>query len=221
MVKVEMVLCPDEAELVFQALDCAREVEHKASHDDDDDVSAERSKRRKGGGSPSRADGVVALAAGFLAGNAATGNGGERFQVMLHVDQDPLAADSVLGATLEDGTHVSAENLRRVACDAGVVAVSGDGAGMSVGRRTRSIPPAMRRALQLRDRGCRFPGCTHSRFLHGHHVQHWLHGGETSVENVILVCGLCRARHKVHYAASRIMPSGGASSTERKLTRAA
>jgi hypothetical protein len=157
MVKLEIVLCPDEAELVFRALDCAREVEHEVCDKDDDDASAETPKETVGGW-PSRADGVVALAEGFLAGHAATGNGGERFQVTLHVDQDPLAADGVLAATLEDGTHVSA----------GVVAVGGDGERMSVGRRTRTIPPAIRRALQLRDRGCRFPGCTHQRFLHGH-----------------------------------------------------
>jgi hypothetical protein len=132
---------------------------------------------------------MVALAESYLGGNTATGNGGERFQVMLHVDRDPLAADGVLAATLEDGTGVSAEALRRVACDSGVVAVAGDeGAGLSIGRRSRSIPPAIRRALHLRDRGCRFPGCTHDGFLHGHHVRHWLHGGETSVDNLVLLC---------------------------------
>ena len=59
---------------------------------------------------------------------------------------------------------------------------------MSIGRRSRSIPPAIRRALRLRDRGCAFPGCTHDRFLHGHHIHHWLHGGETSVDNLSLLC---------------------------------
>ena len=115
--------------------------------------------------------------------------GGERYQVMVHVDQDPLAADGVMAATLEDGTGVSAETLRRIACDCGLVAVTGnDPASMSVGRRTRSIPAAIRRALLLRDRGCCFPGCTHTRFLHGHHWRHWLHGGETSLANLLLLC---------------------------------
>jgi hypothetical protein len=40
----------------------------------------------------------------------------------------------------------------------------------------------------LRDRGCAFPGCTHARFLHGHHIRHWLHGGETSIDNLALLC---------------------------------
>jgi hypothetical protein len=194
MVKLEIVLCADEAELVSRALDCAREVEHDVGGQDNDDGSAETSDGA-GCAFPSRADAVVALAESFLAGHTATGNGGERFQVMLYVDQDPLAADGGLAATLEDGTHVSAETLRRVACDAGMVAVGGGGE-LSIGRRTRTIPPAIRRALQLRDRGCRFPGCTHNRFLHGHHVQHWLHGGETSVDNLVLLC--TRHHHLVH-----------------------
>jgi hypothetical protein len=139
---------------------------------------------------------MVALAENFLAGNPATGNGGERFQVMIHVDQDPLAPDGVVAATLDDGVRVSAETFRRIACDCGVVAVAGDGADLNIGRRVRSIPPAIRRALALRDRGCRFPGCTHTRFLHGHHIQHWLHGGETSVTNLALLCTF--HHHLVH-----------------------
>lgn len=191
MVKLEIVLCPDEADLVMRALDRSREVEHE---DEQSDVSAETSV--DGSKWPSRADGMAALAESFLAGNTATGNGGERFQVTVHVDQDPAAPDGALAATLEDGTGVSAETLRRVACDCGLVAVSGGGESLSIGRRTRSIPPAIRRVLQLRDRGCAFPGCTHDRFLHGHHVRHWLHGGETSADNLVLLC--THHHHLVH-----------------------
>ena len=46
----------------------------------------------------------------------------------------------------------------------------------------------------LRDRGCAFPGCAHTRFLHGHHIRHWLHGGETSVDNLVM---LCTAHHRL------------------------
>ena len=145
---------------------------------------------------PSRADGAVKLAESFLAGNPVTGTGGERFQVMVHLDQEVLGPDSAWAATLEDGTRISAETLRRVACDCGLVATGGDGEALNIGRRARSIPPAIRRALMLRDRGCAFPGCTHAAFLHGHHVQHWLHGGETSLVNVVLLCSL--HHHLVH-----------------------
>jgi hypothetical protein len=72
----------------------------------------------------------------------------------------------------------------------------GLGAGLSIGRRRRTIPPAIRRALALRDRGCRFPGCTNDRFLHGHHIRHWIHGGETSIDNLMQLC--TRHHHLVH-----------------------
>jgi hypothetical protein len=193
MVKLEVILSPDEADLVLRALDRAREVTHEQAEDVSAETSPEDPKL------PSRADGMVALAESYLAGNVGTGNGGERFQVMVHIDQDPLAPDGVLSGTLDDGTRVSAEAIRRVACDCGIVrhspaphgraaesprpaqrgevgARSAPGEGLP-GRRSRTIPPSLRRALTLRDRGCAFPGCTHDRFLHGHHIQHWLHGG--------------------------------------------
>ncbi|MEM8817798.1 MAG: HNH endonuclease signature motif containing protein, partial [Pseudomonadota bacterium] len=66
-------------------------------------------------------------------------------------------------------------------------------------RKSRSIPPAIRRALRLRDRGCRFPGCTHSRFVDGHHVKHWADGGETSLDNLVL---LCRHHHRLVHEGS-------------------
>ena len=107
---------------------------------------------------------------------------------MVHLGQEALAADGRWAATLEDGTRVSAETLRRVACDCALVAASGQGETLNIGRRSRSIPPAIRRALMVRDRGCVFPGCSHSRFLHAHHIEHWLHGGETGLANLALLC---------------------------------
>jgi hypothetical protein len=65
---------------------------------------------------------------------------------------------------------------------------------LNVGRKTRAIPPALRRALRLRDQGCRFPGCTQSRYVDAHHVQHWCDGGETSLDNLIT---LCRFHHRL------------------------
>jgi hypothetical protein len=92
-------------------------------------------------------------------------------------------------AELEDGTRVSAETCRRVACDASVVTVShdADGSVLDVGRSTRTISPALRRALNVRDRGCRFPGCG-LRFTDAHHMRHWADGGETSLANCLLLC---------------------------------
>jgi hypothetical protein len=105
MVRLEITLNPDEADLVMRALDCAREKKHAsepaaasaavpAPTESAADVSAETSTPW-----PSRADAMVAVAEGYLAGNTGTGTGGERFQVMIHVDQDPLAPDGALAAS--------------------------------------------------------------------------------------------------------------------------
>ncbi len=215
MVRLELVLSPDEADLVMRAIDRAREVHAESAPAEPAEpeaaasptsaapevaaptaspaprvnASAERSW-------PSRADGAVALAESFLAGHPVRGTGGDRFQVVVHLDQDVLGPDGALTGTLEDGTHLSAEAFRRVACDCGLVAAGTDGETLSIGRRTRTIPPAIRRALMLRDHGCVFPGCTHSHFLHGHHIHHWFHGGETSVDNLVLLCTV--HHHLVH-----------------------
>ena len=131
-----------------------------------------------------------ALAAGF--GEASlSGTRAERYQVMLHVDADTLSEEGGgLGQSeLEDGTRVSAETSRRLACDASVVEIvhGRDGSVLDVGRKTRTIPPALRRALEARDRGCRFPGCG-LRFTDAHHVRHWAGGGETTLDNLLLLC---------------------------------
>ena len=64
---------------------------------------------------------------------------------------------------------------------------------LNVGRKTRSIPPAIRRALNARDRGCRFPGCPNTRYVDGHHIDHWAQGGETKLSNLVQ---LCRFHHR-------------------------
>ncbi len=210
MVKLELVLEPDEANLILRAVERAREVKAQEVHARQDEPPKPETPERAAGAAdvsaetpwPSRADGAVRVAEWFLAGNPVTGTGGERFQVIVHVDQDVLGPDGAWAATLEDGSRVSAETLRRVACDCGMVAMSRNGEALNIGRRARTIPPAIRRALMLRDRGCAFPGCTHTAFLHGHHIEHWLHGGETSLDNTVLLCTF--HHHLVHEGGWRI-----------------
>ena len=210
MVKLELVLEPDEADLILRAVERAREVKAQEVHARQDEPPKPETPERAAGAAdvsaetpwPSRADGAVRVAEWFLAGNPVTGTGGERFQVIVHVDQDVLGPDGAWAATLEDGSRVSAETLRRVACDCGMVAMSRNGEALNIGRRARTIPPAIRRALMLRDRGCAFPGCTHTAFLHGHHIEHWLHGGETSLDNMVLLCTF--HHHLVHEGGWRI-----------------
>ena len=124
----------------------------------------------------------------------ASGTRAERYQVMVHCDAATLAEDGEPGRSDLDGIRVSAETSRRMACDAAVVAMvhAKDGSMLSVSRRTRTIPPHIRRALEERDRGCRFPGCG-CRFTEAHHVKHWADGGETSLGNTVL---LCRRHHR-------------------------
>ena len=120
----------------------------------------------------------------------------ERFQVVLHVDASE-SASSLPNGTLEvaDGAlYVSEETSRRVACDGSIVVMHHNPSGtvLDVGRKTRTIPPGIRRALLARDTRCRFPGCS-ARRCDAHHVVHWIDGGGTCLENLVL---LCRRHHR-------------------------
>ena len=105
----------------------------------------------------------------------------------------PAAAGGQSALEEAGGMHVSNETARRLACDAARVTMRHGPAGevLSVGRRTRTISPALRRALAARDRHCRFPGCRATR-CDGHHIRHWAHGGETALSNLVLLCRLPR-----------------------------
>ena len=104
------------------------------------------------------------------------------------------------------GLHLGRETARRVGCDAGVVVLShgADGQVLDVGRRTRTVPSALRRALHSRDRGqCQFPGCE-SRRCDAHHVEHWADGGATRLQNLVLAC---RFHHRaLHEGGFRVVP---------------
>jgi hypothetical protein len=112
-------------------------------------------------------------------------------------------------SVLEDGVRVSAETSQRLACDASRVVMQHgrDGRVVEVAARTRTIPPALRRALHHRDRGCRFPGCV-VRFGQGHHIRHWAQGGPTTLSNLALLCRRHhRAVHEEGYQLERL-PAG-------------
>ena len=142
-----------------------------------------------------QADALALVAETALHHGIDPGAPGERYQVVVHVDAPVLADPDAPGqSVLEDGTHVSAETSRRLACDASRVVMrhDADGRVTEVGARTRTIPTALRRVLQHRDRGCRFPGCGLP-FGQGHHIRHWAHGGPTTLSNLAL---LCRRHHR-------------------------
>jgi hypothetical protein len=133
-----------------------------------------------------RPDGLVAMADAALRGDAPERSPTE---VVVHIDA------ATLDGHVDDGGGISAEASRRLCCDAGLVPVVEDarGATLDVGRRTRSVPAAIRRALSLRDCGCRFPGCERRHGVHAHHLHHWIDGGETSLANL---ASLCHRHHR-------------------------
>ena len=131
-----------------------------------------------------QADALVAVARGYL-----SGNGGEKqaksdnYQVVVHVD----------AAALQDKggkSDLPVESVRRIACDADLVAVTRDAKGnlLNLGRKHRVVSPQLKRALLARDKCCTYPSCSHEQFLEAHHVMHWADGGETSLENTTMIC---------------------------------
>jgi hypothetical protein len=113
----------------------------------------------------------------------------------VHADEATLRKSEAGRCEIDEGPAIPVETARRLACDCSKVVITEDEQGepLDVGRKTRSIPPALRRALASRDKGCVFPGCNHKRYVDGHHVEHWADGGETKLSNLAT---LCRFHHR-------------------------
>ena len=196
MVKIEAVLPAEEAAVVTSALEGAMDSEASAGASE---VGARR------------ADALVDMARGYLQHKPRTLGSGYELVVVTTPEQLEGGRDGV-GGFLRDGTPVSVAVARALAADGARVDVSvgAEGELLSVGRRTRSIPAAVSRALWLRDGGCRVPGCGRKRHLHAHHVKEWADGGETRLSNLLLVCS---THHRlVHEGRLRI--SAGEASAE-------
>lgn len=153
-----------------------------------------------------RANALLHMAEHTLAGGGdgqSTLTGGDKYQVMVHVRAD--RDTGALEGHIEGGPVLGHPALAGLACDASLVTVleDADGQVLNVGRKTRTVPPALRRALQLRDKGCRFPGCCDTRHVDAHHIHHWRQGGETRLDNLVL---LCRTHHRlIHEAGYEIV----------------
>jgi 5-methylcytosine-specific restriction endonuclease McrA len=195
MVVLRGRLEPEVGALLMQALAAARETLYQrgrvpAGEVGHGDVSAETPTMAQ-----RQADALALIAETALHQGLDPGAPGERYQVVVHVDAPVLAEPDQPGqSVLEEGARVSSETSRRLACDASRVVMrhDEDGRVVEIGARTRTIPPALRRALHHRDGGCRFPGCGVSNGQ-GHHLRHWAHGGPTTLTNLAL---LCRRHHR-------------------------
>lgn len=191
---------PEDGALILAALDTARpDVVAAADSDTDQPIRV---------GPTGEADSMVALARTALAHAAAVDTGPPAHVVNVHVALEDLLADgnpftnpTVQTPCLEDGPELHLETVRRLCCDSAAVIVAHHrdglpGTSIDVGRHTRVVSPRLRRALVLRDGGCAAPGCTATKFLHAHHVRHWIRGGPTTLANLILLCTF--HHHLVH-----------------------
>jgi hypothetical protein len=217
-VRIELRLLPDEAERVWKALHAIRKELRSTGNPLDSATpldSAESSETTVLDSAespegemprvppeeevepPSLADAAVAMAERTLSADVRSPSRAEPFQLFVHLREERLAGTE-LGwqAELHDGTRLEGDTLLRIACDCGLVVAetSAQGDVLDIGRRSRKPSPALRRALLLRDRGCRFPGCTATAFVEAHHITHWVHHGPTSLANTVLVC------HRHHVA---------------------
>ena len=175
--RVELPL--DVGELVMKAIERALEREEIP------DGVAERS---PSGFQSQQADALVAIVKTYLEGGCAESGSGspstaDRYQLVLHVDEAALHR----GAGRADAPL---ETVKRIACDASFVVVTEDerGTPLGVSPKQRVVSTPLRRALLARDRCCAFPGCHREKFVQAHHVEHWIDGGETTLQNLVLLC---------------------------------
>ena len=157
-------------------------------------------------------DALVDVMRGYLSGtdtgnsssdNVQSSSSADNHLVMIHVDENALVgrqpdSDNTSNLTNPDNatSQYPIETVRRLCCDGSIAPIiaNAEGEPLDIGRRTRTITTAIRRALWSRDKGCAFPGCNHKRFVDAHHIKHWADGGETAVENLVL---LCSSHHKL------------------------
>jgi hypothetical protein len=172
-ISITVDLPMDAGELIDKALDKARDDE---CLEIPDLVDTSWSKRQ--------ADAFVTMLKEYLSGAEGISGTPDNYLVNIHVDQSALA-DGV------GRSSVPLESVKRHCCDghAIVLTETKEGEPLSIGRKSRVVPKAIERAVRARDHnGCSFPGCSNKRFLHLHHVEHWSNGGETSLDNLMLLC---------------------------------
>ncbi|MBT6276571.1 MAG: DUF222 domain-containing protein [Chromatiales bacterium] len=219
MLVIKGRLTPEEGAVVMRALEVAKEALDAEPLECPEDVSAETSDDVVVIGEPpdwdahdaTQADAFSLIARSFVAQGPAEHLRGEPIEAIVHIDASGLGPDPSRGcAYFEDGAGLSPAEARRLTCDAALVPMieTSGGEPLSIGRRRRTIPVGLRRALDSRDRSCRFPGCAQHRHLHAHHIVHWADGGETALNNLVYLCSF---HHRLlHDGAYRVERETGA-----------
>jgi hypothetical protein len=186
MVRLDGDLDPETGETLLTAINAVLDAEARTREVDDDRTPAQR-----------RVDALGEIMRCYLDRSDRPNVAGERPHVTVTVAAEGLRGDGEAGAELDHVGPVGGETARRLACDASItrVVLSPRSEPLDVGRKTPVIPPAIRRAVIVRDRHCRFPGCDRSQtWCDAHHVVHWADGGPTALPNLLL---LCRRHHRM------------------------
>jgi hypothetical protein len=174
MLRITIELPIEEGEIVARAIEHAVEVGDVATGPE----LGEQSWHAQ------QADALVAVAKSYLEGSASESSStADHYQVVVHVDDKSLRG----GVGRSD---LPIDTVKRLACDGSVLTIveDADGTPLDVGRKKRTVSTTLKRALWSRDRGCTFPGCGNKRYVDAHHVRHWADGGETTADNLTLLC---------------------------------
>jgi hypothetical protein len=186
MVRVDGDLDPETGESLLTALGAVLDAEMRSRTAEDTRSPAQR-----------RADALGEICRQWLDRADRPEVAGERPHVTVTVGLDTLTGDAEGGAELDRTGPIATRVAQRFTCDASIrrVVLSARSEPLDVGRSTPVVPVAMRRAVVVRDRHCRFPGCDRPQaWCDAHHVVHWARGGPTSLENLVL---LCRRHHRL------------------------
>jgi len=185
-IRVEVPL--EEGELVAQALERAAAAGEAATGIEfAENPLEETDGRARNGWCAQQADAFVAIVKAYLGGTPSAEGGAmscaDHTQVVIHVDESALRGG-------QGRSDLPIETLKRLTCDGSLITVieDEDGTPLDVGRKRRTVTTALRRALWARDRGCTFPGCANKRYVDGHHLHHWSKGGESTLDNLALLC---------------------------------
>lgn len=170
----------EEGELILKALDCAVAAGAVTTGIEPDGIAESKGTAWRA----QQADALVAVSKAYVEGGSGeAGATADHYQVVVHVDDKALRG----GVGRAD---LPIDTVERLTCDGSVISLVEDARGnpLDIGRKQRTVPTALKRALLSRDRGCSFPGCHRKHYLDAHHLRHWAHGGETSLDNLTLLC---------------------------------